>query len=239
MNKSRLREIVEDNTTKAGRAFDCVSQMLVLASLVAFTIETRRDLSAENAEILRLIEIVTVGLFTIEYALRVFVAENKLRFIFSFFGIVDLAAILPFYLCAGIDLRSIRILRVFRLLRALKLARYNDAAVLLRDSLIRVRAELTLFFSVTIAMLYISAVGIFYCECEAQPDKFSSVLDSLWWAVVTLTTIGYGDMYPVTAGGKIFTSVISLLGIGIIAVPTGLITSAMIAGKQNRESRGE
>ncbi len=96
-------------------------------------------------------------------------------------------------------------------------------------------AELVIFLVMTILPLYVSSVGIYYCENAAQPDKFASILHSLWWAVVTLTTVGYGDMYPITIGGKIFTSIISLLGIGVVAIPTGLITSAMVTVIKERK----
>ena len=228
MTREDLRKIIEDSDTEAGRVFDIASQTLVVISLISFTLETGREPSAGVKVFLDWMEIIIVGFFTVEYLLRVWVSKKKRKYIFSFFGLIDLIAVLPFYIGAGIDLRSLRILRIGRLLFAFKLVRYSRALRRLRDAVIMVKAELSVFLAATFLLLYVSSVGIYYCERAAQPDKFSSILDSLWWAVVTLTTIGYGDMYPITVGGRVFTSLISLIGIGIIAIPTGLITSAMV-----------
>ncbi len=223
----KLRTIIEQNDTRGGRVFDLTSQFLIWVSLISFCVETLPSLSAEFHEILQIVEIVIVVLFTIEYLLRVFVSEHKLRFIFSFYGLVDLVAILPPLIALAIDLRSIRIVRVFRLFRGFKVIRYNNAIHKFKAAISSIKEELILFVFATVVLLYLASVGIYYCEYEAQPDIFISVFHCFWWAVVTLTTVGYGDMYPVTVGGKIFTSIISLIGIGIVAVPTGLLVSAL------------
>ena len=114
-----------------------------------------------------------------------------------------------------------------RLIRAFKILRYSEAIQRFRNAFREVREELILFFVAMAFMLYISAVGIYYFENAAQPEQFKSVFHCLWWAVVTLTTVGYGDAYPITTGGKIFTSFIAIIGIGIVAVPTGLLASAL------------
>ncbi|MEI8704314.1 ion transporter [Pseudoalteromonas sp. B62] len=143
---------------------------------------------------------------------------------------------LPFYLSTGYDLRSIRIFRLLRLVRILKLFKYNQAIKRFHRALVIAKEELILFGFVAAIMLYLSAVGIYYCESDAQPEQFSSVFHSLWWSVTTLTTVGYGDMYPVTVGGKIFTFFILTIGLGIVAVPTGLLASALSeARKQDFE----
>ncbi len=223
----KLRTIIEQNDTRGGRVFDLTSQFLIWVSLISFCVETLPSLSAEFHEILQIVEIVIVVLFTIEYLLRVFVSEHKLRFIFSFYGLMDLAAILPPLLALALDLRSIRIVRVFRLFRGFKVLRYNNAINKFKAAISSIKEELILFVFATVVLLYLASVGIYYCEYEAQSDIFISVFHCFWWAVVTLTTVGYGDMYPVTVGGKIFTSIISLIGIGIVAVPTGLLVSAL------------
>src|SRR5690606_11869895 len=158
----------------------------------------------------------------------------------SFFGLVNLAAIAPFYLATGLDLRSVRILRLLRLLRIIKLFRYNRAAQRLARAFVQVRHELVLFIVLIVVLLYLSAVGIYYFENEAQPDKFKSVPHSMWWALATLTTVGYGDIYPITAGGRFFTFIVLILGLGVIAVPTGLVASALTNARDdepNDESR--
>ncbi|MBK8946451.1 MAG: ion transporter [Ignavibacteriae bacterium] len=223
----QLKNIVENNETKSGRIFDFVIQFLIIISLISFTIETIPNLSNQTIFWLNLIEIICVTIFTIEYLLRLVFANKKYKFIFSFYGLIDLFAILPFYLSSGIDLRSIRIFRLFRLLRAFKLFRYSKALQRFNDAFNSVKAELFLFLVATLFLLYVSSVGIYYFENEAQPDKFSSIFHCLWWAGATLTTVGYGDVYPITIGGRIFTSFVVLIGIGIVAIPTGLIASAL------------
>ena len=136
-------------------------------------------------------------------------------------------AILPFYVSLGVDLRSVRALRLLRLLRILKLARYSSAIGRFQRALTLAREELLVFLGIAVMLIYLSAVGIYYFENEAQPEQFASVFHSLWWAVVTLTTVGYGDAFPVTLGGRMFTFAVLMAGLGIVAVPTGLLASAL------------
>ena len=153
--------------------------------------------------------------------------DNRLKFIFSVQGLIDLLAILPFYLRIGIDLRSIRVFRLLRLARVFKFFRYSKAISRFKNTFRIVKAELILFMISTLFLLYLAAVGIYYFENQAQPENFASVFHSLWWAVATLTTVGYGDVYPITIGGRIFTFTILMIGLGIIAVPAGLLSSAL------------
>jgi voltage-gated potassium channel len=227
-----LKQVIEDSDTRAGRLFDLTVQALVLISLVSFSIETLPDLSPRTRQILRWIEIATVSLFTLEYGLRLLVADRKLGFVFSFFGIIDLLAILPFYLALGIDLRSIRVIRFLRLFRILKLGRYSEAIQRFHRALLIAREDLILFGVVALILLYVSAVGIYFFEHQAQPEQFASIFHSLWWATVTLTTVGYGDVYPVTVGGRVFTGFVLMLGLGVVAVPTGLLASALSQARQ-------
>ena len=222
-----LRRIIEENDTKSGKFFDVFIQTLILLSLISFSIETLPNLDEQTVNRLHIFEIFSVVIFTIEYLLRIYVSDKKFKFIFSFYGLVDLFAILPFYLSTGIDLRSIRIFRLFRLFRAFKIFRYNSALKRFRIAFISIKEELIVFLIATAFVMYLSAVGIYYFEHEVQPEKFASIFHCLWWAVATLTTVGYGDVYPITAGGKIFTFIMLLIGLGIIAVPTGLIASSL------------
>ena len=227
-----LKDIVEQPESRSGRIFGLTIQALIVLSLVAFSVETIPDISDEWRRALGIFEVVTVAIFTIEYLTRLFLAERKLAFATSFFGIVDLVAILPFYLSFGLDLRSVRAFRLLRLFRIFKLARYNKAARRFHRALLIAREELVLFLGLTFIMLFLAAVGIYYFENDAQPDKFSSVFDSLWWAVATLTTVGYGDIFPITAGGRIFTFFILLIGLGIVSVPAGLVASALARARE-------
>lgn len=225
--KEAIKKVVENNDTQIGRGFDFFIQFLIVLSVITFSIETIPTIKPETRAILHAIEIFCVVVFTLEYISRIYIAEKKLKFIFSFFGLIDLLAILPFYLSFGVDLRSLRVLRMFRLLRLLKLVRYNKAMRHFTKAMLLAREQIILFMVVTLVLIYFSAVGIYYFENEAQPDHFSSIFDSLWWSIVTLTTVGYGDVYPITAGGKVFTFFILLIGLGIVAVPTGIISSSL------------
>ena len=127
----------------------------------------------------------------------------------------------------GLDLRAVRAFRLLRLVRVLKPARYSAAARRFHKAFLLAREELILFVLVASIMLYLAAVGIYYFEHEAQPEAFQSVFHSLWWAVATLTTVGYGDVYPITAGGRIFTAFVLFVGLGIVAIPAGMVATAL------------
>lgn len=230
-----LKQIVEKTDTKAGLAFDLTMQALILVSLVDFSIETLPGLSDDTRRLLWLVETTTVIVFTAEYLLRLFVADRKIEFATSFFGVIDLLAILPFYLLLGFDMRSVRAFRLLRLFRILKLARYNAAVRRFHRALLIAWEELVLFGIVAVIVLYLAAVGIYHFENEAQPDAFASVFHSLWWAVATLTTVGYGDIYPVTVGGRVFTFVVLIVGLGIVSIPAGLIASALSKARESDE----
>lgn len=225
--KDTIKDIIDSTDNKAGRIFSIVIQILILISVVTFSMETLPDLDPETRKLLRYIEIFSVLIFTIEYFLRIYVAEHKVKFVFSFFGIIDFLAILPFYLAIGVDLRSLRALRFLRLFRILKLVRYNKAMNHFSRAIKSAKEQILLFIFITLILIYFAAVGIYYFENEAQPEQFSSIFDSLWWSIITLTTVGYGDVYPITVGGKVFTFFILMIGLGIVAIPTGIISSAL------------
>lgn len=233
--KTKIKSIIEDNSTRTGRIFDLLIQFIIIVSLISFCIETLPELKPSTVEILKSFEYITIAIFTIEYILRIWVADKKVKFIFSFYGLIDLFAILPFYLTFGIDLRSIRIFRLIRLFRIFKMLRFNQAILHFSKAIRSIKEELILFFIVSSFLIFLSAVGIYYFENPAQPEVFKSVFHSLWWAIATLTTVGYGDIYPITTGGKIFTSIMLLIGIGVIAVPTGLIASALTKTKDFKD----
>jgi voltage-gated potassium channel len=206
---------------------DFLIQLLIVLSLISFAIETLPDLSKTSRQWLRYFEVFTVIVFTVEYISRIALSKITRAYIFSFFGIVDILAILPFYLSTGLDLRSLRAFRLLRLFRLLKLARYSEAMQRFHRAFLIAREELILFGVTALILLYLSAIGIHYFESEAQPEVFASVFHCLWWAIVTFTTVGYGDVYPVTLGGRVFTFLVLIVGLGIVAVPTGLFASAL------------
>ncbi|MCF6302591.1 MAG: ion transporter [Devosiaceae bacterium] len=234
-----LKRIIENDDTRYGRHFDNAIQGLVIFSIVMFCLDTLPNLSEEVKYWFWIIEVVTIFIFTIEYILRIYVADNKLGYIFSFFGLVDLLAILPFYLATSIDLRSVRIFRLFRLFRVLKLLRFSAATERNSRALTIAKEELILFAIATGMMMFISAVGIYYFENEAQPETFASVFHAMWWSVTTLTTVGYGDMFPITLGGKIFSFLILMIGLGIVAVPAGLMASALSKARLEQDKAND
>ena len=234
-----LKRLVEKSDTPAGRWFDNTVFALIVVSLVTFSIETLPNLSPNIAAFLWWAEVVTVVLFTIEYLLRISVAERRWQFLRSFVSLIDLAAILPFYLSLGaIDLRALRTFRLLRLLRILKLARYGRVVRRMHRAFVIVREEMILFLSVALMLIFLSAVGIYYFERTSQPELFASVFHSLWWAFVTLTTVGYGDAYPITLGGRIFTVFVLVAGVGVVAAPTGLFASALAQVRKEEETEG-
>lgn len=229
----RLKRIVEQTDTPLGRAFDLTAQTLIVLSLVGFAVETLPNVPGWLLPILRVGEVVIVLLFTAEYLLRLWVADRKLGFVFSFFGMVDLLAILPFYLATGLDLRSIRAFRLLRLFRIFKVARYSEALARVHHAFRLAREELILFLSASAIIMYVASVGIYYFENPAQPEAFASVIHSMWWALTTLTTVGYGDVVPITGGGRLFTGLVLLVGLGVVAVPAGILASALSEARRD------
>ncbi|MDA9206891.1 ion transporter [Crocinitomicaceae bacterium] len=225
--KDKIDQIVETRETKFGLYFDYFIQVLILLSIASFSVETIPDLNSKTIYFLEKFELVCIVVFTLEYLIRFYIAKSKTGFAFSFYGIIDLLAILPFYLTLGFDLRSARILRFLRLFRIIKLIRYNKAIRRFQNAFIMIKQELIMFSVVSLILFYLSAVGIYYFENSVQPEAFSSIFSSLWWSVVTLTTVGYGDVIPITIGGRIFTFIILMIGLGIIAIPSGMISSAL------------
>lgn len=228
-----LKQIIEETDNTPGKIFDVFIQILIFTSVICFSLETLPNLSQEQRDILSKIEVFNIIVFTLEYFLRIFVTDKKFKFIFSFYGLIDLIAIVPFYLSLGVDLQSARIFRFLRLFRVFKMVRYNKALNNFHKAFKSIKEELIVFSIVTLMLIYISAVGIYYFEKDAQPEQFSSIIHSLWWAVATLTTVGYGDVYPVTFGGRVFTFVILMIGIAIIAIPAGLFSSALSKSIKN------
>ncbi len=202
-------------------------QILVIISIVGFSLETLPNLSSSTKGLLRYIELIIIIFFTFEYILRIYISKRKIKFIFSFFWIIDFLAIVPFYLSTGLDLRSLRILRIFRLFTVFKLLRYSKAIKNFKEIIISIREELIIFSILTFILIFFSAIWIYYFENEAQPENFSSIFDSLWWAVVTLTTVWYWDLYPITAWWRFFAFVIVIIWLGIVAIPTWLIAGAI------------
>ena len=234
----KLRRTIEETDTQLGLLFDLSIQVLIIASIVTFSIETLPNLDQDILKILAALELTFISIFTFEYILRYLVAERKTKFVFSFWGIIDLLAILPFYLVSlgfTYNFIMLRAFRLLRLVRILKLGRYSKSLSRMTLAIKIARYDLLLALATTAIMLLVVSFGIYQFENPAQPDKFSSVFESLWWALATLTTVGYGDIYPITLGGRIFTGVILMIGLGIVALPAGIIASSLTEARKQQD----
>lgn len=233
-----ITEIVLHSDTTPGRIFDWAVIGLIVASISTITLDTLPDLSLAARAMIDVSEVIIVGLFILEYCLRVATATRKSGYIFSFFGIIDFMAFVPFVLSAGaVDPRVIRIVRLLRVLRILKLTRCSRAMERFGKAAALAKEEIVLFLAVTLMLLYLSAFGRYHFEHSVQPEAFPSIMHSLWWATATLTTVGYGDVYPITAGGKLFTFVMLMCGLGIVAVPAGLVATALSKVRLDEDRR--
>lgn len=207
---------------------------LIILNIITLILESYEPLNLKYHYLFKTIELVSIVLFTLEYLLRIYVANIRGRsrwsYIFSFYGLIDLLAIAPFFLpfILALDLRVIRILRIFRFIRIFKLGRFGQSFKAIKSVIKDTKEELAMTMFMALVLLLISSTLMYYAENEAQPEQFKSIGHSLWWAIATLTTVGYGDIYPITAIGKIISSVIAIIGIGFIALPTGIISSAFI-----------
>lgn len=218
------------------RIYDILMISLIIANTFAVVIEPSVKEPLTQAFLARF-ELFSVIVFTIEYILRIWVADMlrpdrkawaaRLLFVITPMALIDLAAILPFYIpfFITLDLRVLRMLRIFRLLRIFKANRYTNALASIIKVLKRKAEQLLSSLFVLLVLMLIASVLMFNIENNAQPDSFKSVFDAMWWSVATVTTVGYGDIYPVTVLGKLLSAVIAVLGIGIVAIPTGIITS--------------
>ncbi len=204
---------------------------LIIFSIVTFSLETLPNLDSTTMRLLDYCEYFIVAVFTVEYIYRLMTSPKKINFITSPYGLIDLIAILPFFLSLAIDLRSLRAIRLLRLARLLKLARYTSAFDRLAQALKDSKHELVVSISMLAIAIYLSAFGIYHFEHAAQPEKFRSIFDALWWSVATITTVGYGDIYPITIGGRMFTFLVMLASLGLVAVPTGIFATALLSVK--------
>lgn len=217
---------------KIGLSVALVIYALIVLSAVVIAVETLPALSPETRQVLRVAEFTILTVFAIEYILRLTCAPKPMAYAFSFWGIIDFIAIVPAVLFLFPDLTTVRAMRLLRLLRILKLLKANRALDRIATAFVQIRAELLIFLFVGTVMLYLAAVGIYHFEHIAQPEAFGSIPASLWWAIATLTTVGYGDVVPITTGGRIFTGLVLMVGIGIVAVPAGLITASLLNNRK-------
>ena len=221
---------------KKMNSFDIFIYALIIANIVAMVLESHQSIEKQFSRGFHYFELVSILIFSLEYLYRILTSfkEEKWKgvkkYMFSFFGLIDLISILPFYLKQFVllDGRFFRILRLFRLSRVFKLGRDSKSLKLFIKALTSVKNELKFTLFLSILTILFSASAIYFLENEAQPEVFSSITASLWWATVSLATVGYGDIVPITVWGKVFASIISLVGIGVVAIPTGIISASFV-----------
>lgn len=210
---------------------------LISLNTIAVILETVDSLYKEYEPLFKGVEVFSLFIFSIEYILRIWTCtyinkyrhpiKGRIRYIFSLGALIDLIAILPAYLpfLFHFDFRFIRLLRLVRFVRFFKLSRYVHASNLIKRVFFAKKEELVLSMVITFFMIIVASSIMYFVEHDAQPDKFSSIPETMWWSVATLTTVGYGDVFPVTTLGKTLTSIISVLGIGMFALPAGILAS--------------
>lgn len=249
--KKRTYEILEKaaDGDLASRIFDIFIMSLIFLNVIAVILETVKGIALHFMPLFQTFEIVSVVIFTIEYLLRLWSCtvykkykapfRGRFRFALTPMAIVDLVAILPFYIPMLIpfDLRFVRVLRLMRMFRLFKMGRYSDSLKTLGNVLKRKKEELLItVFVVGILLVFISSL-MYYVENEAQPEAFSSIPAAMWWGVATLTTVGYGDAYPITTLGKFLGAIIALLGIGMFALPAGILGGGFVEEMRKKQDK--
>lgn len=236
--KVRTHRIIFEADTPSGKFFDVVLLWAILLSVVAVMLETVESISSNHRAIMVAAEWAFTILFSIEYILRIISVGKPMKYILSFMGIVDFLSVLPTYislLVAGpqylLVIRTIRLIRVFRIL---KLSRYVSEAQVLKDALKASFAKIIIFISGVVILVLI--MGTLMYLVEGPEHGFTSIPTAMYWTIVTITTVGYGDIAPVTTLGQTLASIIMLMGYGIIAVPTGIVTGELV---KNREKKPE
>lgn len=237
--RTRLHIIIYGTNTPAGKLFDLVLLIVILASIVLVMLESVKEIDAEYHKILNVAEWIVTILFTIEYIARIITVKKPLKYITSFYGIIDLLSTLPKYLSlliagthALIALRALRLLRIFRIL---KLARYMGASKSIAKALRASRVKISVFlFAVVIISIIL---GTIMYIIEGDESGFTSIPRGIYWCIVTLTTVGYGDISPITPLGQFIASLVMIMGYGIIAVPTGIVTAEIAT--QTKQSKSD
>ncbi len=229
--KERLWRIIFLSDTPAGRIFDIVLMWLISGSILVVMLESVKEIDQQYNRLFNNLEWCFTILFTVEYLLRLWTVRKKLHYVFSFFGVVDLLSILPSYLelffTGSGHFMVIRVLRLLRMFRILKMAHHTGQANILINALRSSRGKIFVFLFGVFTIVCIQGTLIYLIEGGQEESGFTSIPQSIYWSIVTITTVGYGDITPVTVLGKILASLIMLTGFAIIAVPTGIVTAEL------------
>lgn len=236
-DKSKIGDFVWGRDPRFGHAFDYVMIALIVVSVSVMAIETLPGFPQEFKEIVLWFDWVIILIFTIEYGLRLWTAPMKLRYVFSFWGVIDFLAIAPFWIGLLIGFPGGEVLWTLRIFRIAKLLRFVANMETFQRAFELVWRELLVVFMFAILIMFCTAVGIYIFEHDAQPEAFPSIPHSFWFSVTTLTTVGYGDIYPITPAGKLFTFFILMIGLGIVALPAALIASAFTQARAEEKER--
>jgi voltage-gated potassium channel len=239
--RARLHEVIFESDTRAGRYFDLALIWLIVLSVATVILESVSEVREQYGSLLYPLEWLFTILFTIEYFLRLLSVRHPVRYARSFFGVVDLLAIIPTYLSVFVPgsqyLLVIRILRLLRVFRLLKLSEYVTEADTLRHALRASRRKISVFLSAVVLLVVI--IGALMYVIEGEINGFTSIPRSIYWAIVTMTTVGYGDLSPKTSLGQIVASVVMVIGYGIIAVPTGIVSVELAHAVRERKVSGQ
>jgi len=235
--RHRLHEIIFEADTRAGKAFDLLLLLTIVLSVVAVSLESVPTYRQQYRDELRAAEWAFTGIFTTEYLLRLWVVHRPLRYARSFFGVVDLLAILPSYASLLIpgahSLLVVRIVRLLRVFRVLKLANFVGQGELLANALARSRYKITIFLGAVLSAVVVAGATMYLVE--GPRAGFDSIPRGMYWAIVTMTTVGYGDIAPVTVLGQFLASLLMILGYGVLAVPTGIVSVELAAATRQSE----
>jgi len=240
--KSRIHNILEKSQgrDKLSRIFDIFIVCLILFNVGLVIIETVEGISQKYSTLLYILDAISVFLFTFEYLLRLWTCTEdkkyqrpimgRLYYLLTFYMVIDLISILPFYIpmLFFVDLRILRLIRLFRIFRLLKVGRYSKSLKYLINTFKNKKDEIFVSLFIVVVILVISSSIIYYVERDAQPEAFASIPDAMWWGVAALSTTGYGDVKPITPMGKFLGAIITISGIGIFAVPAGIIATGFI-----------
>jgi voltage-gated potassium channel len=228
--KEKLHDIIFEADTRAGRIFDVVLLIVILISVILVMLESVPGIRKDHHDGLVLLEWIITGIFTLEYILRILIVKKPWRYILSFYGIIDFLAVIPTYLGLVVvgyqSLLVIRVLRLLRIFRIFKLTRYTSAGRKLVYALWNSREKISVFIFFIVILVVI--IGTLMYLIEGEHSGFTSIPVSIYWAIVTMTTVGYGDISPVTPTGQFLASIVMIMGYAIIAVPTGIVTAEMI-----------